>query len=403
MAQILRLENPLLIRGLTIPQRLNYFLSITHFFGGIPRLILISAPLVYLLLGWKPFSCDGWSILLYAGPHIFFALAAMSYMSKSHRQSFWSEVFQTATSFFLAPVTLIALISPQSGKFTVTSKRLVNVDPGLNFKFAWPAILMIVISLAAICSIPFTWRSRPGEHTALLINFGWAAHNLVILIAVLLAARNRMQLRDFPRVDLELACNVTAGDRQFGGTITDLSETGGRAVLSNCEKLPNRFAVQIDSSFGEKVDARAKLIWCESAENGQMNCGFSFANLDRDAHHSLIGLTFCDPNRWSVDNRPVDRPLRSYWYIVSSAIRAFRHETPYDKVPAGRFEFRPSKPSKIAVADFGPSTKEIPCTNAQFSVKSTGIEQSHVPTHNLLIAAKLARKASAVGATAGSD
>jgi cellulose synthase (UDP-forming) len=74
MTQIFRIENPLFIRGLSLPQRINYFLAIVHFFGGLPRLALIAAPLAYLLVGWRPLNCNNWDILFYAGPHIFFAL-----------------------------------------------------------------------------------------------------------------------------------------------------------------------------------------------------------------------------------------------------------------------------------------------------------------------------------------
>src|SRR5581483_6383063 len=388
MAQILRLENPLFVRGLSIPQRMNYFLSIAHFFGGVPRLILICAPLVYLLFGWKPLNCNGWNILSYAVPHILFALIAMSYMSKNYRQSFWSEVFQTATSFFLAPVTFAALIKPELGKFTVTSKRLINTNSGFILRFAWPTILLTTISIAAICSVPFTWKTRATEHAALLLNFIWAVHNLVILIAVLLAARNRIQLRDFPRVNLELPCNVAiAGRDSFKGTITDLSETGARAIINDCERLPNRFKVHLNSNFGEQATVKAKLVWCEPDGQGNMLCGISFAQPDMETRHSLIGLAFCDPERWSADPRPVDSPFRSYWYIVSTAIRALGRETPYDRVPASKFVLQPAKVSKAVAALPSSFAEEISCTNSQIGVNSFGIEQSHVPTTNLLIAA----------------
>ncbi|HSD29168.1 MAG TPA: glycosyltransferase, partial [Vicinamibacteria bacterium] len=48
MAQILRLDCPLFKRGLRLPQRLNYFNAMLHFFFGLPRLAMIAAPLAFL-------------------------------------------------------------------------------------------------------------------------------------------------------------------------------------------------------------------------------------------------------------------------------------------------------------------------------------------------------------------
>ena len=39
MAQIFRLDNPLLGRGLKLSQRLSYLAAMLHFFSGIPRLV----------------------------------------------------------------------------------------------------------------------------------------------------------------------------------------------------------------------------------------------------------------------------------------------------------------------------------------------------------------------------
>ena len=58
MAQILRLDCPLFKRGLSLPQRLNYTNAMLHFFFGFPCLIMIAAPLLFLLLGIHSFRAD---------------------------------------------------------------------------------------------------------------------------------------------------------------------------------------------------------------------------------------------------------------------------------------------------------------------------------------------------------
>src|SRR6202021_199257 len=53
MVQILRIENPLLARGLKPAQRLCYFNAMAHFLCALPRLIFLTAPLAYLIFGMK--------------------------------------------------------------------------------------------------------------------------------------------------------------------------------------------------------------------------------------------------------------------------------------------------------------------------------------------------------------
>ncbi|MBB6092543.1 cellulose synthase/poly-beta-1,6-N-acetylglucosamine synthase-like glycosyltransferase [Povalibacter uvarum] len=48
MAQIFRLDNPFLGKGLNFFQRLCYSNAMLHFFSGIPRLVFLTAPLAYL-------------------------------------------------------------------------------------------------------------------------------------------------------------------------------------------------------------------------------------------------------------------------------------------------------------------------------------------------------------------
>ncbi len=51
MIQILRIDNPLFGPGLTIGQRICYLQAMMHFLFALPRVVFLTAPLAYLLLG----------------------------------------------------------------------------------------------------------------------------------------------------------------------------------------------------------------------------------------------------------------------------------------------------------------------------------------------------------------
>ena len=70
MVQILRIDNPLFARGLTFAQRLCYFNAMGHFLYAVPRLIFLTAPLIYLLLNHTNLPGYWLAILAYAIPHL---------------------------------------------------------------------------------------------------------------------------------------------------------------------------------------------------------------------------------------------------------------------------------------------------------------------------------------------
>src|SRR5262245_36963151 len=78
MVQILRLENPLFGRGLSLPQRLCYFNAATHFLFATPRLIFLTIPLVYLMFGIVNIYGYSLAVCAYALPHIVLANVANS-------------------------------------------------------------------------------------------------------------------------------------------------------------------------------------------------------------------------------------------------------------------------------------------------------------------------------------
>src|SRR5499427_7146684 len=111
MAQILRVENPLFVSGLTFSQRLCYFNATTHFLFAVPRLIFLTIPLVYLLLGMVNIYGYSLAVFAYAFPHIVLSNLTTSRIQGRHRFSFWSEVYEAILAPYIVLPTLLALIS----------------------------------------------------------------------------------------------------------------------------------------------------------------------------------------------------------------------------------------------------------------------------------------------------
>lgn len=323
MVQILRIENPLFTRGLTLPQRLNYFNSMTHFLFGGPRLIYILAPICYLLFGLHPIKGLGIEVLLYALPHIVLATMASSMISASFRQSFWAEVFETAVAFFVTPVTLLAMITPSFGSFNVTAKGKNIGRPSYDFAHAFPLIFLFAAGLVALgLGVPYRWTRLPDEHSSIAINTVWTVYNMIILLAAALVANDRLQERSSPRLDRRYrATLLLPNGRSIHSETWSLSETGFGAVLSQNVAIPDLLDVKIEGDDGTSAFAQASPAWRETLASGQTVCGLEFTNITKHELHGIIRLMFSNPVSWTIRHIPTDRPFRSYLYILGSIFR----------------------------------------------------------------------------------
>src|SRR5579863_311167 len=231
MIQILRTDNPLLAPGLKFPQRLCYFNAMSHFLYAVPRLIFLSAPLIYLLLSHTNVPGYWAAILAYALPHLTLSNITNSRIQGEHRHSFWNEIYETVLSPYILLPTMMALVNPKLGKFNVTAKGGVVKRTFFDTRIAQPFLILLIFNLAGILiAIPrfFIWdRDRPGT---VVMNVIWCFFNVVILGVTTAVAREMKQLRTTVRIALvtPVMAKLANGQLVAGETI-DMS-SGGTSI-----------------------------------------------------------------------------------------------------------------------------------------------------------------------------
>ena len=90
MIQILRIDNPLLGKGLTLSQRLCYLSSMMHFLSGVPRLIFLFAPLCPIFFSVNLIEASVADIMSYVLPYLFVIILTNSRVQGKYRHSFWN-------------------------------------------------------------------------------------------------------------------------------------------------------------------------------------------------------------------------------------------------------------------------------------------------------------------------
>ncbi len=334
MVQILRLDNPLFKPGLTLAQRINYANAVCHFLFGVPRMVYLLAPPLYLLFGVHPIDASASMIAAYALPHVFLSLVGGSAIAHSARHSFWPEVFETAIAPFIALVTLFTLVAPRGAKFAVTAKGTQLDKMAFDWRNAAPNLVLGALVAAALIATPVGLFLHPAERGTLLLAGFWNLYNGFILLAAILVALDRSQRRELYRVRRQNRLTVSPADSAtspssqalpaWEGRAIDLSEEGVRMRLpADGGPLPERLRVRVASDLGPTIQLDATLLEVEE-EDGERRVRARWVNPSPADLRGLIEEMFAGSNTWIYQARPPDRPLHSAAEIVLAPWRALR-------------------------------------------------------------------------------
>lgn len=319
MVQILRVDNPLFGPGLTWPQRLCYLNGLLYFLSGIPRLIFLTAPLVFLLLNAHIFAAAPLMVLSYALPHLTFTLMATSRIQGSFRRSFWGELYETVLSVYIILPTVLALINPRLGSFNVTAKGGLIARSYFDWRIAMPFVVLFGLNLTGIAAGMWSASTGRQQLDAVLINVCWALYNLVILSAAIAAAFEHRQRRRHARIALNHPAIV---ERSYGYPIAcelnDLSLSG--ASLCHVGKhFECNEALHLTLRLGEEsLPLPARVV---SAGSGVLR--LELATLSPERERFLVEALFCRADAWIrwADDRAPDQPVRSFLGIWLCGLR----------------------------------------------------------------------------------
>ena len=340
MVQILRIENPLLARGLKPAQRLCYFNAMAHFLFALPRLIFLTAPLIYLVFGMTSIPGFWMAIVAYALPHLVLANLTASRIQGEHRHSFWDQIYETVLAPYILLPTLLAMINPRRGSYNVTAKGGVVDKQFFDAQIARPFLLLLAFNLfAVLCAIPRavrfpTWRVAPwlsfvnwpahiyngNQWGIIAVNVVWALFNLAILGVATAVALESQQRRQTVRVSMAVPSDIILDDgSMIQGITADLSSGGVRTRVDSTVKASVGDAIKFVFPL---LDGTATLpATVIGIAGSELRARFNPLSLQED--EALTMLLYSRADAWlDRDKSPeADHPLRSMARILKLSLR----------------------------------------------------------------------------------
>lgn len=324
MAQIFRVDNPLLGAGLTIGQRLCYANAMIHFLGGIPRLIFLLAPLFFLYFHSYLIYAPTLEIMLYALPAIVHSSIASSYLQGKHRYSFWAEIYETVLAWYIARPTTVALINPKIGTFNVTAKGGLIKDEFFDLTISKPYLFLIGFNLLG-ASFGFAryFFGPENEHGTVFINLAWTMYNLLILGGAISVAQETRQVRTQHRIEV----NADVVIRKKSGHLicAKMEDYSGSGVGLHFDTSTVSF------ERGEKIDVLITRGDREFSFPGRITnvnksfLGVLFENLTLKQQLDYIQCTYSRSDAWATwgEYFAQDKPSQSIKAIIAVGFHGY--------------------------------------------------------------------------------
>ena len=329
MIQILRVDNPLFAPGLKAAQRLCYFNAMTHFLYALPRLIFLTAPLIYLILGHTNVPGYWAAILAYAFPHLVLSSLTNSRIQGQHRHSFWNEIYETVLAPYIFLPTMLALLNPKLGSFNVTAKGGVVNRSFFDTRIAQPFLLMLALNFVGILmafpryyyiNVWPLYKLWDGSHPGTIVmNLIWTVFNIIILGVATAVAWESQQRRQTVRVTMAVPADVVLADGTVvQGVTADMSSGGVR--------------VNIDRSFTAVPGEAVKIVFpvldgdavlpgtVISADGRSIRAQFDPLNLQEEEALTMVLYSRADTWLGWGEAREIDHPLTSLGRIFQLSI-----------------------------------------------------------------------------------
>ena len=308
--QVLRRENPLLVSGLTLPQRLTYAATLLGWFDSWRSLGYLLLPLVVIATGAVPIAADALTFMVFFGTTFLLGQLSLRVLSRGCHRPILSILFEFVrmTPNFMATMTLF---TNRRAAFRVTPKgRTGGARNGAHVSPILSA--MLVLSLVAagwygatlLRFTPVVYAIPWAVHAAfvwMLVNVGlvWLAIHRVR--ASRYAAERRSSVRfatDFPgRVD---------GIETW---VRDLSLTGARLEVPDAGVIAPTGRLVVEAGGGRPIvlDGVARTTWTDRA--GQTMVGFEFVEGQYPARArlalALFGARTTEARRLTAARRAV--------------------------------------------------------------------------------------------------
>jgi cellulose synthase/poly-beta-1,6-N-acetylglucosamine synthase-like glycosyltransferase/tetratricopeptide (TPR) repeat protein len=282
---IMKHDNPLTIRGLSLGQRLCYLGSMLHWANGPFKLMIYLTPIAMLFSGIPPVKEFTWELLGVTLVYLLVSLTTLKMVSNGYGSIINAELFAMVNFWTQIKSVFRALFGYGSRHFHVTPKGAQAVQQRQK-KSVWPYIrpqtYLIILSVLAmfwgwsrpVLGISDDWFKPVVPTVWVLLHF-WLAYK--VTQRAFWPADRRFTTRHVVHVPVEYDTAAVTGSPRYGVTV-DLNDTG-MAFVAYEKFAPGDVLRFVVRGAGEVVKCKGEIRTVADLTQGQVADGYRYGVL----------------------------------------------------------------------------------------------------------------------------
>lgn len=293
--QVLRSrDNPLIGRGLTIPQRLNYFASMVTYFDALQKLVYMLVPSVILLTGMLPLRVGALDFALHWVPYALLGMATNFALGRG-RFALWPVERYNVLKMFTFIGAMSALIWPKGLRFRVTPKQFQGDMRARDRRWVIPhTVILALTTVAVVLGLLTTVRHLPratDQRNVVLLAIPWALIIAGMLAAAIVGVIRRLYQRGAYRFPAQFPATLTVDDEEIPATARDVSRYG--VGLTVDVRVPVGTVAPLTLALPDgPLIVEAEVVHRHRHADRRQSLGLRFRALDDEAARRIVSYLY---------------------------------------------------------------------------------------------------------------
>lgn len=246
-------------RQYSIPQKLNYWSSISYWLSPLTRFIYFIVPILAGLFHIHVVETSLQAALVFWLLLFGTNALAIGYLSRQVRTSRWTNIYDSILFPFLVGPIVLELFGLELKTFKVTDKDKEE-DAGFTWKYSWPFALLFILNIFAILRVMYSFFML-NQYTD-LVTFFWLFYNQMLLLMSLLFMVGRHSKSPTTLRKAAIYVEAHQGGSLYTGSICGLSEYEMQIVWDRSMKKPENGPIDltVEDSEDQKVILKGTIV-----------------------------------------------------------------------------------------------------------------------------------------------
>ncbi len=267
--QVFVKDNPLFIKGLTLPQRICYMSTITFYLDGFQKFIYYISPAIVLFTGVFPIMTNNLGLMIRFVPHLGLSLLAYEEMSQGYGKIFLIEQ-HNMTRFYVFMKSTLGLLKKKIA-FSVTPK---SGSEAVSPKSLKPQIFVLSGNILAVL---WTVSFAPYKlaQSFVIINIFWALFNSGLAFLVIKHSLKKIQRRKDFRFPAKIVALIDSENESTAlAIVEDIHEKG--ISLNSSAQLDPKKKIELTFLFpGKPVSVSGRVLNADNFSTGTV-CSYFY-------------------------------------------------------------------------------------------------------------------------------